>query len=400
MNAEEIKNEESLKAWLNARPEATRQSAAIAIAQRSAARVFPVFGRGMGESWVLRANLTALSVVRQLLSPGASRKSPTPEVKRAAAAAYTADGVPYVSNDNAALVPFAAARTAADRVAYAAYAANAASIDASTYAARVVDTSAAASVYAARAAALIGETNGHAVWAQIRRDAGQLGCGEEPFTTPLWSTPPPDWLTQADAETRAIWANDPPGTWDFWTRWWDGVLTGQQLPWELQKDVALIPDAIWKQGPAAVAAEIARIEEIHDLRQQATMLKEQLAEALAVSASATTGHRAHNHPPELVDAPAEIRESLTIIWADLDAAEKELARSAPSGARLQRIGRALRTSVSVVLAYCGKSVDNFTQSAIKAAGGVAGVALFAYLLANIGTFAEALLKLAAKLVGG
>jgi hypothetical protein len=45
-------------------------------------------------------------------------------------------------------------------------------------------------------------------------------------------------------------------------------------------------------------------------------------------------------------------------------------------------------------------VDNFTQSAIKAAGGVAGVALFAYLLANIGTFAEALLKLAAKLVGG
>ncbi|MGB4829275.1 MAG: hypothetical protein WBP18_18750 [Paracoccaceae bacterium] len=382
MDLEDIKDGESLSAWLDARPEATRRSDAVGVAERCALRVFPLFGLETDQSSEIKQDFTAPPVLRLNLTSGVSRNYSTPGIKEAIDAARIA----YADSSAAS-----AARAAADNALDRAVAVHLGAASAAT-----------AAVAASREATSDGSKAFAApvMWEQVRQDARLLERGEDPFTVPLWSSAPPNWFTQADARTRAIWAQDPPGTWDFWTRWWDGVLSGQQLPWELQKAVALIPDAIWKQGPAAVAAEIARIEEIHDLRQQATMLKEQLAEALAVSASATTGHRAHNHPPELVDAPAEIRESLTIIWADLDAAEKELARSAPSGARLQRIGRALRTSVSVVLAYCGKSVDNFTQSAIKAAGGVAGVALFAYLLANIGTFAEALLKLAAKLVGG
>ncbi len=382
MDLEDIKDGESLSAWLDARPEATRRSDAVGVAERCALRVFPLFGLETDQSSENKQDFTAPPVLRLNLTSGVSRNYPTHGIKEAIDAARIA----YADSSAAS-----AARAAADNALDRAVAVHLGAASAAT-----------AAVAASREATSDGSKAFAApvMWEQVRQDARLLERGEDPFTVPLWSSAPPNWFTQADARTRAIWAQDPPGTWDFWTRWWDGVLSGQQLPWELQKAVALIPDAIWKQGPAAVAAEIARIEEIHDLRQQATMLKEQLAEALAVSASATTGHRAHNHPPELVDAPAEIRESLTIIWADLDAAEKELARSAPSGARLQRIGRALRTSVSVVLAYCGKSVDNFTQSAIKAAGGVAGVALFAYLLANIGTFAEALLKLAAKLVGG
>ena len=382
MDLEDIKDGESLSAWLDARPEATRRSDAVGVAERCALRVFPLFGLETDQSSENKQDFTAPPVLRLNLTSGVSRNYPTHGIKEAIDAARIA----YADSSAAS-----AARAAADNA-----------LDRAVEVHLGAASAATAAVAASREATSDGSKAFAApvMWEQVRQDARLLERGEDPFTVPLWSSAPPNWFTQADARTRAIWAQDPPGTWDFWTRWWDGVLSGQQLPWELQKAVALIPDAIWKQGPAAVAAEIARIEEIHDLRQQATMLKEQLAEALAVSASATTGHRAHNHPPELVDAPAEIRESLTIIWADLDAAEKELARSAPSGARLQRIGRALRTSVSVVLAYCGKSVDNFTQSAIKAAGGVAGVALFAYLLANIGTFAEALLKLAAKLVGG
>ena len=156
-----------------------------------------------------------------------------------------------------------------------------------------------------------------------------------------------------------------------------------------------------------MAAEIARIEEIHDLRQQAAMLKQQLAQVLAAPAFGTVDHRSHNHPPELVDAPAEIRESLTIIWADLDAAEKELVKPSLSGAALRRIGTALVKSAAAVLAYCGKTLDTFAQSAVKAAGGVLGLAIAAalsaeavLLLAKIGTFGEALLNLASRLLGG
>ena len=31
------------------------------------------------------------------------------------------------------------------------------------------------------------------------------------------------------------------------------MLAGQPLPWELQRDVALIDDEIWQAGPEAVA---------------------------------------------------------------------------------------------------------------------------------------------------
>jgi len=38
------------------------------------------------------------------------------------------------------------------------------------------------------------------------------------------------------------------------------MLAGQPLPWELQRDVALIDDEIWQAGPEAVAGKIAEIE--------------------------------------------------------------------------------------------------------------------------------------------
>lgn len=37
-------------------------------------------------------------------------------------------------------------------------------------------------------------------------------------------------------------------------------MAGDPLPWDLQREVALIPNAIWEQGPEAVAERIAEIE--------------------------------------------------------------------------------------------------------------------------------------------
>lgn len=48
--------------------------------------------------------------------------------------------------------------------------------------------------------------------------------------------------------------------WDFWRRWYHGLLVGQPLDWELQRRVALIENDIWEAGPEAVADEISRIE--------------------------------------------------------------------------------------------------------------------------------------------
>lgn len=53
------------------------------------------------------------------------------------------------------------------------------------------------------------------------------------------------------------------GPWSFWEEWYDRAMMGNPLPWDLQRQVALIDDKIWKAGPAAVADEIERIQRDH-----------------------------------------------------------------------------------------------------------------------------------------
>ena len=57
--------------------------------------------------------------------------------------------------------------------------------------------------------------------------------------------------------------------WEVWTDWYEARLAGDAArpPNEaLEVARATIPDEIWKQGPAAVNAEIKRLIEEHDRR--------------------------------------------------------------------------------------------------------------------------------------
>ncbi len=49
--------------------------------------------------------------------------------------------------------------------------------------------------------------------------------------------------------------------WSFWREWYQGFLDGTPLDWELQRRVALIPDADWEKGPEHIAGVIARIRQ-------------------------------------------------------------------------------------------------------------------------------------------
>ena len=93
---------------------------------------------------------------------------------------------------------------------------------------------------------------------QIEADTQISG---EKYWMPLWSGTPPDWFLATDKQMRKVWASDPNENWNFWIRWWDGLVAGQPLDWALQEKVALIPDVIWQQGAAAVARAIRDIEE-------------------------------------------------------------------------------------------------------------------------------------------
>lgn len=191
-------------------------------------------------------------------------------------------------------------------------------------------------------------------------------------------------------------------------RWYQGYLDGSPLPWDLQHDIALIPDEVWKAGPGPVAEAIALIEERFDLKAQVAGLKEQLRQSTLFNATPTASpaHRAHNQPPELVDVEAEVRREVTIIWAALDEAETELAKRDPAPSTLRRVGKVLIDAATRIVAYCGSLADETLKAAAKAIGasiGAAGVATggaamlgYSEQVLSIG---KALLDYASRLIG-
>ena len=114
------------------------------------------------------------------------------------------------------------------------------------------------------------------VWYEIIADARALDNSAEPLE------PIELWMLRSNAvfaglakEMEDGWVSDS-NVWSFWHRWWRGAVSGQWLDWNLQREVALIPDDIWQQGPKAVAAAIAEIEARraarHDLHEELAKL--------------------------------------------------------------------------------------------------------------------------------
>lgn len=239
MKPEGINDHTALVTWLRDRS----RGDSIIIAQRCAARVFPIWFGSLNEFWARATKSTALPFLRRLLTSGISASLPNllPWPATPADAFSTSSSPDFNASATAAIVAANFAVSSALATSIVIVASNAADV-------------------AAQAAAASADAD--AIWSAIRDDAQALTNGEDLLALPLWSGNLPDWFRMADGEGRMIWAAEPM-SWAFWTRWWDGVLSGQQLDWDLQRDVALIPNEDWARGPAHMAEVIAGIEARH-----------------------------------------------------------------------------------------------------------------------------------------
>jgi hypothetical protein len=119
-------------------------------------------------------------------------------------------------------------------------------------------------------------------FASIFSDArlSKLDDPRQIFAAPLWPNSDevaPLLKMWADFEARP----DPDGIWSFWRDWYLSMLQGTPMDWDLQLQVALIGNAIWQEGPEAVAKEIERI--------QAQILAAKLPMAERIEANPDTG---------------------------------------------------------------------------------------------------------------
>lgn len=372
VQASEIRDEDTLKAWLEGRPERTRQRDAVTIAYRAAMRVLPFYICVLGERWAQERKLLALPVLAACLTSGVWIENQSAEVDAAATRATSASN-PVVGATSAATV----ASTANARAAFAASVAVsiAASISAPSSA------SAAASIVdiVASAVASASYLNG------IRVDAYQLSQGISPYHAALWNTSDPiERPISADGKAPAFtspeafqiawqkaraWLSTNPGH-EFWIRWYEAALEGRPLTgdWEshdkLLTDIALIPDEDWAKGAEHVAGLIEDIEERYRLLLETRRLKAELFPLVAQSGTPSLGH---NNPPEpLSDTVAFQR--ITLIWDTLDDTEEELAKPRPDRQRLRRLAQILLDASTEIAKYCGKLADKAMQKAAEELG--------------------------------
>lgn len=264
MNATGITDWDSFVCWLEARPDELRRSEAVAMAQRAAVRVLPVWLAEVEWSRSRKGVYTALPVLRSLLTSGVGHgysathgRSPVKVGDAAVSAGYAAIAALYVADAASADAddPDAYAE-AADAVRYAVSAAGVYAGDAAGYAAGNAPAEAAAEAVEA------------AAWDAVRADAEAVEDSRDPRSQPLWSKDPPPVILQAELggiETLATETGEPES---FWHRWWFAMKRGEPMDWALQRDVALVAEDIWTQEAKAVGAEIAKIEKTYSDQQR------------------------------------------------------------------------------------------------------------------------------------
>ncbi|MCP5037972.1 MAG: hypothetical protein GY945_10275 [Rhodobacteraceae bacterium] len=110
--------------------------------------------------------------------------------------------------------------------------------------------------YAAAADAAAADATDAAAYEDTIMEPGKL------FETPLWhDAGQPQELVQA-LQGKPDLLERP--EWSFWRDWYQGFLDGNPMNWDLQREVALIPDEDWEKGPEHIAGLIEGIRKNYD----------------------------------------------------------------------------------------------------------------------------------------
>ena len=254
-NSVEITSQDQFKDWLEQQPAEICQ----AIACRASLRSLPELMRLTDHNPIFRADTTMiLASLRATLLSGVSSMRPPPDRSELGSAFSAATSAARSAHSEAFSSTSSVADSGADHAAAATYSS---AFSATRSAAHSVSHSAAAPALAA----------GSALSAAYADTSLQI---PNMFHAQLWPDPTEIGHLLRYLEEFRIHASKH-AEWAFWAEWYQGFVDGKPLDWELQRRVAVIDDAIWDQGPEAVAAAIDDIK--------ADMFAEKLPQADKVS---------------------------------------------------------------------------------------------------------------------
>lgn len=364
----DIKDRDSLEAWLSDQP----REVSVWLAARAAGRSLPAFWQAvLSEDSAREENLTALPYLRALLISSDADLQLDYGIETAAHYAYVA--------------AFAAAAPEADFVGcdFAYAAANAAFVASNNGEnAELYDAVAATADYAAEAALHNGEA-----WQALRRDAEKVAISSMPDALPLWHYGNGPLAEKWRAIRWQVSNSEGAEDWQFWIDWYDAQLSGRTMlsdpkrTLDMLEQIALIDPETWDAGPETVNPIIREIRELHRLRFEVAAL--QAAKDAFLATRASQAQRSHNQPPDgLLDDQPELARQITIVWDSLDEARDELEQDAPDKGLLRAIAERLLSALTAIARYCGKVADTAVISAAKVGGGTVGTAILDHLANN------------------
>ena len=182
-----------------------------------------------------------------------------------------------------------------------------------------------------------------------------MGDARQVFARPLWDNERIPGEVAANLNRLREFFREAPELWGFWERWYEGMLSGKPIPWEVQEQVALIPNEVWEAGPKGVADRIAEIEARFEVKRRA----EELEEKLARGVSQRLGIGGNNPPEAIDDLPRSVQEETLLIWEPiLELKEQTEAPTAEAG----KVKHAVSKLIGL-LAACGNWIGGKLDAA-------------------------------------
>ncbi|WP_296641497.1 hypothetical protein [Roseinatronobacter sp.] len=381
MRAEEIKDANSLQAWLESLPqgtEAERETArrwAVTIAHRAAMRVLPVYWKASIGRRARYQNYNTIAVLRcnllsELLGGNLDRRivPVALDASRSATKAHRAGSAARATLNSAVV-------SISDRTVLS---------------------------YAVRDSVKLASRRERFLWNALNQDitVADLVFEQENLAADLRSL---DLWHVNNSENRetAAWNSGKSKIlaqgegWRFWVEWYENALYGRPQDYALLTKIALIDPADWDKGADHVNALIQRIVEQHTLARDARALKAEISQLKERLQSVE--HRSHNNPPEMVDETVAAQKEVTIIWAALEEAAQELEKPDPDPTVLARIGAFLETASVTIAKYCGALADLAVKTSVRTAAATGTAMALASQSEHLRAFGEALLQFAKSL---
>ncbi len=188
--------------------------------------------------------------------------------------------------------------------------------------------------------------------------------------------------------------NEDDADWSFWIDWYERILNGTPMDWDLVFQIATgVTDTEWEGGQAIVGPKVAEICAAH----QVELLAKDIAGSAYLAQPGTPG-MGHNAPPSLIDDDVSAKAPETLIWIAAGTLRDEARSDTPGKSNVQKAVGVLIAALQASGLWVAQKVDKAITDAAGAFGRTFGAATGVSGLAYVTGHSDKIIQLVDKVL--